>query len=225
MKQLLGHLHGEAATVDGRTIADHAAAAPDPDGEVIAPVGRPFKPGGALRVLRGNLAPDGAVVKLAGHERPVHTGPARVFDSEAACKAAVYDGLVLPGEVVVLRNEGPAGAPGMPEMLSITSAIVGRGLGDSVVLVTDGRFSGATRGLMVGHVAPEAVRGGPIAVVRDGDVITIDVDARSLDVGLTDDELAARLADWQPPEPRVTRGVLAKYARSVSSASRGAVTQ
>ena len=225
MKQLLGHLHGEAPTVDGRTLAEHAAAAPDPDGEVIAPVDRPFKPGGALRVLRGNLAPDGAVVKLAGHERPVHVGPARVFDSEAACKAAVYDGVVQPGEVVVLRNEGPAGAPGMPEMLSITSAIVGRGLGDSVVLVTDGRFSGATRGLMVGHVAPEAVRGGPIAVVRDGDAITVDVDARRLDVALTDEELAARLADWHAPEPRVTRGVLAKYARSVSSASRGAVTQ
>ena len=225
MKQLLGHLHGEAATVDGRTLAEHAAAAPDPDGEVVAPVEHPFKPGGALRVLRGNLAPDGAVVKLAGHERPVHVGPARVFDSEAACKAAVYDGLVQPGEVVVLRNEGPAGAPGMPEMLSITSAIVGRGLGESVALVTDGRFSGATRGLMVGHVAPEAVRGGPIAVVRDGDVITIDVDARRLDVALTDEELAGRLADWHAPEPRVTRGVLAKYARSVSSASRGAVTE
>jgi dihydroxy-acid dehydratase len=225
MKQLLGHLHGDAPTVDGRTLAEHAAAAPDADEEVISPAERPFKAGGALRVLRGNLAPDGAVVKLAGHERPVHRGPARVFDSEAACKAAVYDGVVLPGEVVVLRNEGPAGAPGMPEMLSITSAIVGRGLGDSVALVTDGRFSGATRGLMVGHVAPEAVRGGPIAVVRDGDVVTIDVDARRLDVALTDAELAARLADWRAPEPRVTRGVLAKYARSVSSASRGAVTQ
>ena len=130
-----------------------------------------------------------------------------------------------PGEVVVLRNEGPAGAPGMPEMLSITSAIVGRGLGDSVVLVTDGRFSGATRGLMVGHVAPEAVRGGPIAVVRDGDVITVDVDTRRLEVALTSEEIAARLADWRPPKPRVTRGVLAKYANSVSSASRGAVTQ
>ena len=224
MKQLLGHLHGDAATVDGRTLAEHAAGAPGPDGAVLAPVEQAFKPGGALRVLRGNLAPDGAVVKLAGHERPVHVGPARVFDSEAACKAAVYDGVVQPGEVVVLRNEGPAGAPGMPEMLSITSAIVGRGLGESVALVTDGRFSGATRGLMVGHVAPEAVRGGPIAVVRDGDVITVDVDARRLDAALTDEELDARLAAWLPPEPRVTRGVLAKYARSVSSASRGAVT-
>jgi len=225
MKQLLGHLHGDAPTIDGRTLAEHATAALDPDGEVIAPVGRPFKPGGALRILRGNLAPDGAVVKLAGHERPVHRGPARVFDSEAACKAAVYDGIVQPGEVVVLRNEGPAGAPGMPEMLSVTSAIVGRGLGESVALVTDGRFSGATRGLMVGHVAPEAVHGGPIAVVRDGDTVTIDVDARRLDVELTETELAARLADWSPPPPRETHGVLAKYARSVASASRGAVTR
>jgi len=225
MKQLLGHLYGESPTVDGRTLAEHAAAALDPDGEVLAPVARPFKPGGALRILRGNLAPDGAVVKLAGHERPVHRGPARVFDSEAACKAAVYDGLVQSGEVVVLRNEGPAGAPGMPEMLSVTSAIVGRGLGESVALVTDGRFSGATRGLMVGHVAPEAVHGGPIAVVRDGDTITIDVDARRLDVELTEAELAARLVEWSPPQPRVTHGVLAKYARSVASASRGAVTR
>jgi dihydroxy-acid dehydratase len=224
MKQLLDHLHGAAATVDGRTIAEHASAALDPDGEVVAPAATPFKPGGALRVLRGNLSPDGAVVKLAGHERPVHTGPARVFDSESACKAAVYDGLVQPGEVVVVRNEGPAGAPGMPEMLGITAAIVGRGLGDSVALVTDGRFSGATRGLMVGHVAPEAAHGGPIAVVRDGDVITIDVDARRLDVDLDDAEIARRLAGWTPPAPRASSGVLAKYARSVSSASRGAVT-
>ena len=163
-------------------------------------------------------------MKLAGHERPVHRGPARVFDSEADCKAAVYDGVVQPGEVVVVRNEGPAGAPGMPEMLSITSAIVGRGLGESVALVTDGRFSGATRGLMVGHVSPEAVRGGPIAVVRDGDVIVIDVDARRLDIEVAAEEIAERLAAWQPPEPRVTSGVLGKYARSVGSASRGAVT-
>jgi dihydroxy-acid dehydratase len=225
IKQLRGHLHLDAPTVDGSSLAAHAAAAPDPDGEVLATVERPFKPGGALRVLRGNLAPDGAVTKVAGHERPVHRGPARVFDSEATCKAAVYDGLVQPGDVVVLRYEGPAGAPGMPEMLSITSAIVGRGLGESVALVTDGRFSGATRGLMVGHAAPEAARGGPIAIVRDGDVVTIDVAARTLDVALDDEEIAARLAAWRPPPPRVTRGVLAKYARSVTSASRGAVTE
>jgi dihydroxy-acid dehydratase len=224
IRQLLPHLHGEARTVDGRTLAEIGAAAPEPDGEVVAPHDAPFKPGGALRVLRGSLAPEGAVVKLAGHERPRHSGPARVFDSEAACKAAVYDGLVQPGEVVVVRNEGPAGAPGMPEMLGITSAIVGRGLGDSVALVTDGRFSGATRGLMIGHVAPESVRGGPLAVVRDGDTITIDVDARTLELELPAGELASRLAAWTPPEPRVRSGVLAKYANSVSSASRGAVT-
>jgi dihydroxy-acid dehydratase len=148
-----------------------------------------------------------------------------VFESEAACKAAVYDGAVQPGDVVVVRNEGPAGAPGMPEMLSITSAIVGRGLGESVVLVTDGRFSGATRGVMVGHVAPEAARGGPIALVRDGDVIAIDVDARTLVLELDDEELTRRRVGWTQPEPRVARGVLAKYARSVSSAARGAVTE
>jgi dihydroxy-acid dehydratase len=224
MKRLLAHLHADAPTVDGRTLAEHAAAAADPDGDVIAPVTRPFKEAGALRILRGNLAPDGAVVKVAGHERPLHRGPARVFDSEAACQAAVYDGLVRPGDVVVVRNEGPAGAPGMPEMLSVTSAIVGRGLGESVALVTDGRFSGATRGLMVGHVAPEAARGGPIAVVRDGDIVTVDVDARLLEVGVSEQELASRLRVWSPPAPRVERGVLAKYARTVSSAARGAVT-
>jgi dihydroxy-acid dehydratase len=225
MKQLQEHLDTDAPTIDGRTIGEHAVTAADPDGEVIAPIGEPFKPGGALRILRGNLAPDGAVVKLAGHERPVHRGPARVFESEAQCKAAVYDGVVQPGEVVVVRGEGPSGAPGMPEMLSITSAIVGRGLGDSVALVTDGRFSGATRGLMVGHVSPEAARGGPIGLVRDGDIVTIDVDARRLELELNEAELEARRAEWQAPEPRVSRGVLAKYARHVASASRGAVTR
>jgi len=225
IKQLLPHLHADAPTVDGRTLAEIGAAAPDPDGEVVAPHDAPFKPGGALRILRGSLAPEGAVVKLAGHERQRHSGPARVFDSETACKAAVYDGLVQPGEVVVVRNEGPAGAPGMPEMLGITSAIVGRGLGESVALVTDGRFSGATRGLMIGHVAPEAVRGGPLAVVRDGDTVTIDVEARMLELEIPADELARRLAAWSPPEPRAKSGVLAKYANSVSSASRGAVTE
>jgi dihydroxy-acid dehydratase len=225
MKQLQAHLDTNAPTVDGRTIGQHAASAAEPDGEVIAPSATPFKPGGALRVLRGNLAPDGAVVKLAGHERPVHRGPARVFESEAECKAAVYDGVVQPGEVVVVRGEGPAGAPGMPEMLSITSAIVGRGLGDSVALITDGRFSGATRGLMVGHVSPEAAHGGPIALVRDGDIVTIDVDARRLEVDLSAAELEQRRAAWHAPEPRVRRGVLAKYARAVGSASKGAVTR
>jgi dihydroxy-acid dehydratase len=225
MKQLLPWLEGDALTVDGRTLAEHAAAAPDADGEVLASGGAPFKPGGALRVLRGNLAPEGAVVKLAGHEPHVLSGPARVFDSEAACKTGVYDGLVRPGEIVVVRNEGPAGAPGMPEMLGITSAIVGAGLGESVALVTDGRFSGATRGLMVGHVAPEAARGGPLAIVEDGDTITVDTEARSLHLDVPPEEIARRLARWTPPEPRVSSGVLAKYARSVSSAATGAVTR
>ena len=192
---------------------------------MIADITTPFKPGGALRVLRGNLAPEGAVVKLSGHERPFHRGPARAFDSEDACKSAVHAGVIRPGEVVVVRNEGPAGAPGMPEMLSITSAIVGRGLGESVVLVTDGRFSGATRGLMVGHVSPEAARGGPIALVRDGDMITIDVDGRTLELDVDADELDRRRSSWVAPEPRVRRGVLARYARVVSSASRGAVVE
>jgi dihydroxy-acid dehydratase len=225
IKQLLPHLDAGAPTVDGQTLAEHAAGAAEPDGQVVAAFATPFKPGGALRVLRGNLAPDGAVVKLAGHERPVHRGPARTFDSEADCKSAIYGGRVQPGEVVVVRNEGPAGAPGMPEMLSITSAIVGRGLGESVVLVTDGRFSGATRGLMVGHVAPEAARGGPIALVRDGDSITVDVDARALILHVDDVELARRRSEWTAPEPRVSRGVLARYARAVSSASKGAVVE
>jgi dihydroxy-acid dehydratase len=225
MRQLLPWLDEDAPTVDGRTIGEHAAAAPDADGEVLASYERPFKPGGALRVLRGNLAPEGAVVKLAGHEPHALRGHARVFDSEAACKAGVYDGVVQPGDVVVLRYEGPAGAPGMPEMLGVTSAIVGRGLGESVALVTDGRFSGATRGLMVGHVAPEAARGGPLAIVEDGDPVAIDTDARTLELELPDAELARRLARWQAPEPRAVSGVLAKYARTVSSAAAGAVTR
>jgi dihydroxy-acid dehydratase len=225
IKQLLPHLHSDAPTVDGKTLAEHAAGASGPDGQVIAARSTPFKPGGALRVLYGNLAPEGAVVKLSGREEPAHRGPARVFDSEETCKSAIYDGTVEPGDVVVVRNEGPAGAPGMPEMLSITSAIVGRGLGESVVLVTDGRFSGATRGLMVGHVSPEAARGGPIALVRDGDVVAIDVDARTLELEVDEHELATRRSAWTQPEPRVSRGVLARYARVVSSASKGAVVE
>jgi dihydroxy-acid dehydratase len=224
IRRLLEHLEPSAITVDGRTIGEIAAAASEADGEVIAPPERPFKPGGALRVLRGNLAPDGAVVKLAGNERPLHRGSARVFESEVECRRAVQNGLVQPGDVVVVRGEGPAGAPGMPELLSVTSAIVGRGLGESVALVTDGRFSGATRGLMVGHVAPEAAHDGPIGLLRDGDVVTIDVEARRLDVDLTEGELAERAAARPALTPRVARGVLAKYARSVGSASRGAVT-
>jgi dihydroxy-acid dehydratase len=165
------------------------------------------------------------VVKLAGHERRLHTGPARVFDREEDAFAAVKAQSIRPGDVVVIRNEGPAGGPGMREMLHVTAALVGEGLGEEVALITDGRFSGATHGFMVGHVAPEAYRGGPIAALRDGDEITLDVDARELRVALSDDEIAARLADWSPPPPRYTRGVLAKYAALVSSASEGAVTR
>ena len=165
------------------------------------------------------------MVKLAGHERRLHTGPARVFDREEDAFAAVKSRSIMPGDVVVIRNEGPAGGPGMREMLHVTAALVGEGLGEEVALITDGRFSGATHGFMVGHVAPEAYRGGPIAALRDGDEITLDVEARELRVALSDDEIAARLADWSPPPPRYTRGVLAKYASLVSSASEGAITR
>jgi dihydroxy-acid dehydratase len=184
----------------------------------------PLKPHGGLAILRGNLAPAGSVVKLSGSERDHHEGPARVFESEEAAMAAVTAGAIQAGDVVVIRNEGPAGGPGMREMLAVTAAIVGEGLGDSVALLTDGRFSGATRGFMAGHVAPEAVHGGPIAAVRDGDRITIDVPGRRIDVDLPAEEIAARAAAYVPPASDVDGGVLAKYARLVSSASEGAVT-
>ena len=220
-----GLVHGDAPTVDGRTLGEIATAVAErPGQEVVVPFETPLKPTGGLAILRGNLAPDGCVVKLAGHERLLHRGPARVFDSEEACFAAVKERRLAPGDVVVIRYEGPAGGPGMREMLHVTAAIVGEGLGDAVALVTDGRFSGATRGLMVGHVAPEAARGGPLAAVREGDTVVIDVEGRELRVELSDDELAARLREWSPPAPRYTSGVLAKYAALVSSASEGAVT-
>jgi dihydroxy-acid dehydratase len=220
-----GLVHGDAPTVDGRTLGEIATAVAErPGQEVVVPIETPIKPTGGLAILRGNLAPDGCVVKLAGHERLLHRGPARVFDSEEACFAAVKERRLAPGDVVVIRYEGPAGGPGMREMLHVTAAIVGEGLGDAVALVTDGRFSGATRGLMVGHVAPEAARGGPLAALREGDTVAIDVEGRELRVELSDDELAARLRDWTPPPPRYTSGVLAKYAALVSSASEGAVT-
>ena len=222
MRELIaaGLVDGGAGTVDGRTLAEASADAPPPDGDVIHAAARPFKPSGALYVLRGNLAPEGAVVKLAGTERHTHRGPARVFDGEEACTAAVRDGLVGPGEVVVVRYEGPAGGPGMREMLSVTSSIVGVGLGESVALVTDGRFSGATRGLMVGHVTPEAARGGPLALVRDGDTIAIDLDART--VTLEDVDIAARLESWTPPQLPYATGVFGRYRALVGSASEGA---
>jgi dihydroxy-acid dehydratase len=219
-----GLVNGDAPNVDGRTLAGVASAVVETPGqEVIVPIETPLKATGGIAILRGNLAPDGCVVKLAGHERLFHSGPARVFDSEEDCFAAVKARSIEPGEVVVIRYEGPAGGPGMREMLHVTGALVGEGLGDEVALITDGRFSGATHGLMVGHVAPEAARGGPIGAVRDGDTIELDVDKRELRVLLSDDEIAARLAAVVPPPPRHTTGVLARYAKLVSSASEGAV--
>jgi dihydroxy-acid dehydratase len=221
-----GVLHGGARTVDGRTLADVAEAVREhPGQDVVAPLERPLKPTGGLAVLRGNLAPEGCVVKLAGHERLLHRGPARVFDSEEDCFAAVKARLIAPGDVVVVRYEGPAGGPGMREMLHVTAALVGEGLGDRVALITDGRFSGATYGLMAGHIAPEAARGGPIAALRDGDTVVIDVEGRELRVELTDGELSERLRAWAAPASRYESGVFAKYAALVSSASEGAVTR
>jgi dihydroxy-acid dehydratase len=218
-------VHADAPNVDGRSLGEIAAAVKErPGQEVVVPIEKPIKPIGGLAVLRGNLAPEGCVVKLAGHERLHHRGPARVFDSEEACFAAVRDKRIRPGDVVVIRYEGPAGGPGMREMLHVTGAIVGEGLGEEIALVTDGRFSGATHGLMVGHVSPEAARGGPLAALQEGDVVVLDVEGRTLSCELSTDEIAARLRDWKPPAPRYTSGVFAKYAALVSSASEGAVT-
>jgi dihydroxy-acid dehydratase len=220
-----GVLAGDARTVDGRSLGDVAAAAfEQPGQEVVVSWEKPLKPTGGLAILRGSLAPEGSVVKLAGHERLHHRGPARVFDCEEDCFAAVKARSIQPGDVVVIRYEGPAGGPGMREMLHVTAALVGEGLGDDVALITDGRFSGATHGLMVGHVAPEAARGGPLAAVRDGDTIVVDVEARRVDVDLAEEELSARLAGWTAPAPRHPSGVLAKYAALVGSASEGAPT-
>ncbi|HEX2103875.1 MAG TPA: dihydroxy-acid dehydratase [Solirubrobacteraceae bacterium] len=218
-------LHEDAITVTGQTLGDIADAAQETPGQkVVRPVDDPLKPTGGLAILRGNLAPEGCVVKLAGHERRLHTGPARVFDGEEAAMDAATHGGISEGDVVVIRNEGPAGGPGMREMLAVTAAINGAGLGESVALLTDGRFSGATHGFMAGHVAPEAARGGAIAAVRDGDTITIDVDARRIDVDLDADEIARRVAAYEPPANGDATGVLAKYAALVSSAAEGAVT-
>jgi dihydroxy-acid dehydratase len=228
MRELLkrdGLLHGDEKNVDGRTLAKVAGAAVETPGQkVVRSIDDPLKPTGGLAILRGSLAPDGCVVKLAGHERLHHTGPARVFDSETACFEAVKNRLIDPGDVVVVRYEGPVGGPGMQEMLSVTAALQGEGLGGSVALLTDGRFSGGTHGLMIGHVAPEAALGGPIGLVAEGDEIVIDVEARTLDLNVSDATLAARRAAWQPPAPRYLGGVMAKYAALVSSASEGAVT-
>ena len=226
-KRLLdaGLLHEGAITVTGQTIGDVARAAEETPGQqVIRPLDDPLKPHGGFAILRGNLAPDGCVVKLAGHGRLEHRGPARVFESEEDAFAAVQAGSIKEGEVVIIRNEGPVGGPGMREMLAVTAAIQGQGLGDSVALITDGRFSGATHGFMVAHVAPEAPLGGPIAAVRDGDPIVLDVPNRELRVELSDEELRARLDAYEPPPPKYVNGVLGKYAKLVRSASEGAVT-
>jgi len=219
-------LHGEAKTVTGRSVAAECAGAVETRGqEVIVPLERPLKKTGGLVILKGNLAPEGCVAKISGHERLQHRGPARVFESEEAAMAAVTGKHIKPGDVVVIRNEGPKGGPGMREMLAVTGAIVGEGLGESVALLTDGRFSGATRGLMAGHVSPEAALGGPIAAVRDGDMVRFDVTQRLLQVEISDQALRERMKEWKPQPPRYPTGVFAKYAALVSSASQGAVTR
>ncbi|MBA2602079.1 MAG: dihydroxy-acid dehydratase [Acidobacteria bacterium] len=227
VKRLLegGFLHADSITVTGRTIGEHAAEATEAaDQTVVRPLSNPLKPTGGLVILKGNIAPDGCVVKVAGYDLRTHVGPARVFDSEELAFDAVNRNTIRPGDVVVIRYEGPSGGPGMREMLGVTAAMVGAGLGDSVALLTDGRFSGATRGLMAGHVAPEAAHGGPIAALREGDMITFDLAARTLSVDLSPADLAARLAQLPPRPAPVTSGVMGKYARLVSSAAQGAVT-
>ena len=220
-----GAVDGSAATVTGRTLAEEAAQATETPGQqVVRPVGQALKKSGGLVILHGSLAPDGAVMKVSGTERAQHRGPARVFDSEEAAFEAVQKQAIKPGDVVVIRYEGPSGGPGMREMLAVTGAIVGAGLGDTVALVTDGRFSGATRGFCIGHIAPEAAHGGPMAAVRDGDTIVIDVATRTLNLEVAASAIAERLAAWRAPQPRYPSGVMAKYARMVSSASLGAVT-
>jgi dihydroxy-acid dehydratase len=220
-----GHLHGNQMTVTGRTLAEETATAKETPGQkVLFSPSNPLKPTGGLVILKGNLAPEGCVVKVAGHSKLEHHGPAKVFDCEEEAFRAVQGGEIVAGDVVVIRYEGPQGGPGMREMLGVTSAIVGAGLGETVALLTDGRFSGATHGLMAGHVAPEAAKGGPIAAIQNGDLIHFDITGRRLDVEISDLEIKSRLAKWTPPTPRYTTGVMAKYAKLVSSASRGAVT-
>jgi dihydroxy-acid dehydratase len=208
------------------TFAEEAELAEETPGqEVVYPVERALKPTGGLVILKGNLAPEGSVIKVAGHERTYHRGLARVFECEEDAMRAVTSKQIRPGDVIVIRYEGPRGGPGMREMLGVTAAIVGEGLGEEVALLTDGRFSGATRGLMVGHVAPEAAMGGPIAAIREGDVIVCDIEKRRLDVELSEEEIRQRLAEWKPPAPRYASGVFHKYAALVSSASLGAITR
>jgi dihydroxy-acid dehydratase len=220
-----GVLHEDAITVTGQTIGEIADSAIEAPGqEVVRPVDDPVKAEGGLAIMYGNIAPDGAVIKVAGTERRKQSGPARVFESEEECFRAVKEQRINPGDIIVIRNEGPVGGPGMREMLQVTAAIVGEGLGESVALLTDGRFSGATRGLMFGHVTPEAVKGGPIAALAEGDMITLDIDERRMDVDLTDEEIARRIEKYEAPESPFGRGVMSKYADTVSTASKGAVT-
>jgi len=220
-----GKIHGAALTVTGHTVAEELASAKETPGQqVVRPFSNPIKGSGGLVILKGTLAPEGCVIKVAGHERLHHTGPARVFETEDAAFAAVQEGRIDHGDVLVIRYEGPRGGPGMREMLGVTAALMGAGLGETVALLTDGRFSGATRGLMAGHVAPEAAVGGPIALVREGDTIVFDVPTRRLDLKVSEDELAKRRAAWQAPAPRYRTGVFAKYAATVTSASEGAIT-
>jgi dihydroxy-acid dehydratase len=222
-----GLLHGDCITISGETIAEvlrDIPPSPRPDQDVIRPWENPMYPQGHLAILKGNLAIEGCVAKITGIKTPKITGPARVFESEESCMAAILARQIRPGDIVVIRYEGPKGGPGMREMLSPTSALIGEGLGDSVGLITDGRFSGGTYGMVVGHVAPEAYVGGTIALVHEGDSITIDAEQRLLRLNVSEEELARRRAEWKPPKVRYERGVLAKYARLVSSASLGAIT-
>ena len=222
-----GLLHGDCLTITGKTIAETLAeipSEPSSDQDVIRPWGKPMYEKGHLAVLKGNLAEEGSVAKISGVKNPRITGPARVFESEEECLDAILDGKIKAGDVVIVRYEGPKGGPGMREMLAPTSAIIGAGLGDSVGLITDGRFSGGTYGLVVGHVAPEAFVGGNIALVEEGDSITIDAHEKLLQINVSDEELTKRRAAWKPREPRYKRGVLGKYAKIVSTSSKGAVT-
>jgi dihydroxy-acid dehydratase len=221
-----GKLRGDQMTAGGVTFeAEASDAVETPGQEVVVTVDKPIKDSGGLVILKGNIAPDGAVIKIFGYERPYHRGPARVFDSEPEALEAVYANEIKDGDVVVIRYEGPKGGPGMQEMLAITAALIGQGLGGTVALVTDGRFSGATKGLMSGHVAPEAAVGGPIAAVREGDMVVMDIDKRGLNIEVSDEEIAERLKSWTKPEPRYKRGVLAKYASLATQANEGAVTR
>ncbi|MGB0322386.1 MAG: dihydroxy-acid dehydratase, partial [Pseudohongiellaceae bacterium] len=228
MKTMLeaGMLDGSCMTVTGKTLAENLAdVAPYPEGQdIIRPLDNPIKKDSHLRILRGNLAPEGSVAKITGKEGLSFTGNARVFESEEDCLKGILDGTVVKGDVLVIRYEGPRGAPGMREMLSPTSAIMGKGLGEDIALITDGRFSGGSHGFVVGHVTPEAVEGGPIAVVKTGDRISIDAEANIITLEISDEEMQARLANWKKPAPRYTRGVLAKFAATAASASEGAVT-